>query len=146
VSSCAQWRTTDNLMDLETLANGKYLSLTTFRRDGTPVATPVWLARHGDELVVFTAMSSGKAKRLRNSGRVLLAPCDMRGRVTGDAVEGTARLQDEAETAATLGLIRRRYGLLGRIAFWREGRRRSKGTAASSQVGVAISLDAPGPR
>jgi PPOX class probable F420-dependent enzyme len=131
-------------MDLETLARGKYLSLTTFRRDGTPVATPVWLARHGDELVVFTSMSSGKAKRLRNSGRVLLAPCDMRGRVTGAAVEGTACLQDEAGTTLTLDLIRRRYGLLGRITFWREGRRRSKGASASSQVGVAIRLGASG--
>ena len=131
-------------MDLETLAKGKYLSLTTFRRDGTPVATPVWLARQGDELVVYTAMSSGKAKRLRNSGRVLLAPCDMRGRVTGAAVEGTARLQDAAETAVTLGLIRRRYGLLGRLAFLRDGRR-SKDAAASQQVGIAIRTGAPGP-
>ena len=131
-------------MDLETLARGKYLSLTTFRRDGTPVATPVWLARQGDELVVYTSMSSGKAKRLRNSGRVLLAPCDMRGRVTGAAVEGTARLQDAAETAVTLGLIRRRYGLLGRLAFLRDGRR-SKDAAARQQVGIAICVGAPGP-
>ncbi|MCJ7712321.1 MAG: PPOX class F420-dependent oxidoreductase [Chloroflexi bacterium] len=131
-------------MDLETLANGKYLSLTTFRRDGTPVATPVWLARQGDELVVFTAKAAGKAKRLRNSGRVLLAPCDMRGRVTGDAVEGTARLQDEAETAVTQDLIRRRYGVLGRFLSWREGRR-SKDATASQQVGIAIRLNAPGP-
>ena len=131
-------------MDLETLARGKYLSLTTFRGDGTPVATPVWLARQGDELVVFTAMSSGKVKRLRNSGRVLLAPCDMRGRATGDAVAGTARLQDEAETTVTLGLIRHRYGLFGRVAFWREGRRRSNGATPSQQIGVAIRLEAPG--
>jgi uncharacterized protein len=131
-------------MDLETLASGKYLSLTTFRRDGTPVATPVWLARRGDELLVYTSMSSGKAKRIRNSGRVLLAPCDMRGRVTGDAVEGTARLQDAAETVVTLGLIRRRYGLLGRLAFWREGRR-PKDAVASSQVGIAIRPGASGP-
>ncbi len=131
-------------MDLETLARGRYLSLTTFRRDGTPVATPVWLARQGDELVVFTAKSAGKAKRLRNGDRVLLAPCDMRGRVTGDAVEGTARLQDEAETAATIGLIRRRYGVLGRLLFWWEGRR-SRNLEASPQIGIAIRLGVPGP-
>ena len=46
-------------MDVQTLAKSTYLSLTTFRRDGTPVATPVWLARQGDELMVFTARSSG---------------------------------------------------------------------------------------
>ena len=73
-------------MDVEKLARGRYLSLTTFRRDGTPVATPVWVARQGDELVVYTARSSGKVKRLRNNNRVLLAPCNMRGRVNGDVV------------------------------------------------------------
>jgi PPOX class probable F420-dependent enzyme len=131
-------------MDLETLARGKYLSLTTFRRDGTPVATPVWLARQGDELVAFTAQSTGKAKRLRNSGRVLLAPCDMRGRLTGDAVAGTARLLDDAETAVILDLVRRRYGLTGRLLFWWEGRR-SRNLPASPQVGIAIRVDTPGP-
>jgi PPOX class probable F420-dependent enzyme len=131
-------------MDLETLARGRYLSLTTFRRDGTPVATPVWLARQGDELVAFTAQSTGKAKRLRNSGRVLLAPCDMRGRLTGDAVAGTARLLDDAETAVILDLVRRRYGLTGRLLFWWEGRR-SRSLPASPQVGIAIRVDTPGP-
>lgn len=131
-------------MDLETLARGKYLSLTTFRRDGTPVATPVWLARQGDELVAFTAQSTGKAKRLRNSGRVLLAPCDMRGRLTGDAVAGTARLLDDAETAVILDLVRRRYGLTGRLLFWWEGRR-SRNLPASPRVGIAIRVDSPGP-
>jgi hypothetical protein len=61
-------------MDVGTLAKSKYISLTTFRRDGTPVATPVWVAQQGDELVVYTVRSSGKAKRLRNSSRVSVAP------------------------------------------------------------------------
>jgi uncharacterized protein len=131
-------------MDLEALARSKYLLLTTFRRDGTPVPTPVWLVRRGDELLAFTATSTGKAKRLRNSSRVAIAPCDMRGRVTGDAVEGTARLQDEAETQVTLDLIRHRYGVLGRLMFWWEGRR-SKDLPESPLVGICIRLDAPGP-
>jgi PPOX class probable F420-dependent enzyme len=129
-------------MDLETLAKAKYLSLTTFRRDGTPVATPVWLARLGDELLVSTVTSTGKAKRLRNNSRVLLAPCDMRGRVTGDAVVGTARLQDDAASAVTFDLIRRRYGLMGRLMTWM-GDRRSKGQSVGSRVGVAIRLGEP---
>jgi len=132
-------------MDLETLARGKYLSLTTFRRDGTPVATPVWLVRRGDELMVFTATSAGKAKRLRNSDRVLLAPCDMRGRLSGDPVAGTARLQDEAETAVTLDLIRRRYGVLGRLLLWWDGRH-SGDLPASQLVGISIRLGAPDQR
>jgi PPOX class probable F420-dependent enzyme len=126
-------------MDVQTLAKSTYLSLTTFRRDGTPVATPVWLAQQGDELVVHTARSSGKAKRLRNSSRVLLAPCDMRGRVTGEVVEGTARLQDEAETAVTFSLIRQRYGLQARLLFWWNGRR-AGGRPDGADVGIVIRL------
>ena len=125
-------------MDIEKLARSKYVSLTTFRRDGTPVATPVWVARQGDELVVYTARSSGKVKRLRNDDRVLLAPCDMRGRVTGDVVEGTARLQDDAESA--ISLIRREYGLQARLLYWWNARHAGDGWVGR-QVGIAIQLD-----
>ena len=130
------------IMDVGTLAKSRYLSLTTFRRDGTPVATPVWVAREGDELAVFTASSSGKAKRLRNNSRVLLAPCDMRGRVTGDTVEGTARLQDQVETAETISLIRKRYGLQARLLFWWDSRH-TEARPAGAQLGIAIRLGGP---
>jgi PPOX class probable F420-dependent enzyme len=124
-------------MDLDKLARARYLSLTTFRRDGTPVATPVWVARQGDELVVFTARASGKVKRLRNDNRVLLAPCDMRGRVTGDLVEGTARVEDDAESA--LLMIRRKYGLQARLLYWWNARHAGEGWVGR-QVGIAIRL------
>jgi PPOX class probable F420-dependent enzyme len=125
-------------MDVERLARARYLSLTTFRRDGTPVATPVWVARQGDELVVYTARSSGKVKRLRNNNRVLLASCDMHGRVNGDVVEGTARLQDDAESA--ISLIRRKYGLQARLLYWWNARQAGNGWVGR-QVGIAIRLD-----
>ena len=137
---CIVWqRPGVTTMDVGTLAKSRYLSLTTFRRDGTPVATPVWVAQQGDELLVHTAKSSGKAKRLRNSSRVLLAPCDTRGRVTGDVVEGIARLQDEAETAVAFSLIRQRYGLQARLLFWWNGRR-ARGRPDGADVGIAIRL------
>ena len=130
-------------MDAETLAKSQYLSLTTFRRNGTPVATPVWLARQRSDLVVVTVRSSGKAKRLRNDSRVLLAPCDMRGRVGGDFVEGTARLQDDAETAVSIDLVRRRYGLLARLSFWWQDRHSADGPVGE-HVGIAISVGGTG--
>lgn len=102
-------------MDLATLAAAKYLSLTTFRKDGTPVATPVWLVREGEELRVTTQASSAKVKRIRNNPEVLLAPCDMRGRLKGDQVAGRAVLQDPEQTVRTTELIRKRYGLMGRL-------------------------------
>jgi PPOX class probable F420-dependent enzyme len=126
-------------MDAEGLAKSRYLSLTTFRKDGTPVATPVWLARRGNDLVAVTPRSSGKAKRLRNDGRVLLAPCDMRGRVQGDVVEGMARLQDDLATAAAIDLIKRRYGLIARLSFWWEGRK-APADPVGDHVGIVITV------
>lgn len=119
--------------DLERLAAAKYISLTTFRKDGTPVSTPVWLVRDGDRLLVTTQANSGKAKRIRNSGRVAVAPCSSRGKVKGEAVSATATLQDPAETERTTSLIAKRYGLLGRI-LTRRGN-------AADRVGISIHVD-----
>ena len=128
---------TDGPIETPTLAKSGYLSLTTFRRDGRPVATPMWVAQHGSDLVVVTQRSSGKARRLRNDSRVLLAACDMRGRVDGDVVEGTGRLQDDAETAISIELIRRRHGLIARLSFWWEDRRAANGPTGN-HVGIAL--------
>lgn len=127
-------------MDAHTLAKSGYLSLTTFRRDGTPVATPVWVAQDGTDLVVVTQRSSGKAKRLRNDSRVLLAPCDMRGRVVGDVVEGTALLQDEAGTKVSIDLIRRRHGLIARLSFWWEDRRSGDVPVRNGSIGDHVGI------
>jgi len=122
---------------IASLGEGKYLSLTTFRKDGTPVATPVWLVRDGDALRVVTQADSGKAKRLRNDSRVLLAPCDARGNLKGVQIEGTAVLQDSAETERTAQLVEARYGLLGRLLMWRS-RRAARKPGAAGQVGIAV--------
>jgi hypothetical protein len=124
---------------LRELGQGKYLSLTTFRKDGTPVATPVWLVQDGDSLRVITQGDSGKAKRLRNDSRVLLAPCDARGNLKGAQVEGSAVLQDAAQTARTAQLVEARYGLLGKLLMWRS-RRAARKPGATGQVGITVSL------
>ena len=56
-----------------------YLSLTTFRRDGRPVATPVWFALDGDSILIWTGANAGKAKRIRNNPNVMVAACDFKG-------------------------------------------------------------------
>ena len=65
---------------------GKYLSLTTYRRDGTPVSTPVWFVEEDGRLFVITAAHSYKAKRLRRNPAAMVAPCTARGVPQGDAV------------------------------------------------------------
>ncbi|KMO95869.1 PPOX class F420-dependent oxidoreductase [Streptomyces roseus] len=98
-------------MTLDELNQGKYVSLTTFRKDGTPVATPVWAVADGGELYVWTRSDSWKVKRIRNNGRVALSACDVRGRVAEGAavLEGEARLLDEAGLARVRKLMSRKY-------------------------------------
>jgi uncharacterized protein len=123
--------------EIERLAGGQYVSVTTFRQDGTPVATPLWVGRDGDELVVWTTAGAGKVKRLRNSGRVEVAACDFRGRVAGEAVAGTARILDAEGTERVRRVIRHKYGVMGWLTVYGSiVRRGKKGT-----VGIAIRLD-----
>jgi hypothetical protein len=100
------------------LAAERYVSLATFRRDGREVRTPVWIARDGRDLVVYTNARSGKAKRLRNDERVRLAPCDARGKPRGEWVEARGRLRDEP-SARERGLeaIRHKYGWQARLVL-----------------------------
>lgn len=100
--------------DLLSVGDSKFVSLTTFRRSGEPVSTPVWIGRDGDELVVTTPGGSGKVKRLRNSGRIELRPCSRRGVVEAGApvAVGTARIVDtDAARARANTVLRRKYGL-----------------------------------
>ncbi|MFJ4777121.1 PPOX class F420-dependent oxidoreductase [Streptomyces sp. NPDC088762] len=98
-------------MTLEELNRGRYVSLTTFRKDGTPVATPVWAVADGGELYVWTRSDSWKVKRIRNNGRVTVAACDVRGRLAEGApvLEGEARLLDEAGLKRVRKLMSRKY-------------------------------------
>ena len=102
------------------LGNEQFLSLTTFRRSGERVSTPMWVARDGDALIMFTPQASGKVKRLRNSPHVELRPCDRFGRVK-DGVEPVAGmaevLTDEDSRERATGIIRRKYGLGYRVVM-----------------------------
>ncbi len=127
-------------MTLDELASGKYMSLATFKRDGTRVATPVWVTRDGDHLYVITDADSGKAKRPRNSSRAEVAPCDVRGNLTGEPVRATAVLLDEAGTGEVDDMVARKYGLMAR-AFGLMGTARSLVGRPRPRVGIRIALD-----
>jgi uncharacterized protein len=93
-----------------------YVSLASFRQSGVEVRTPVWIAAHGGTCYVFSERRAGKVKRIRNNPRVRLAPCDLRGNLLGDWIEGTARLVDDpAEIEAMYPAFTRKYGMLMRI-------------------------------
>ena len=85
--------------NLALFADQKYLNLESVKRDGTPVQTPVWFAEEQGVLYVYTLAKAGKVKRIRRNPHVRLAPCTMRGTVTGPWVEAEATIVD-ATTAA----------------------------------------------
>lgn len=100
------------------LAKAQYLLLTTFTKDGRPKPVPIWAAvdkERGDRLLVITGGNSWKVKRIRNTPRVTLATCTMRGRATSEAVEGTAAILDKSQTGAVYDAISKRYGILGNV-------------------------------
>ncbi|MEU6890874.1 PPOX class F420-dependent oxidoreductase [Streptomyces sp. NPDC046557] len=123
-------------MTVEELGRGKYVSLTTFRKDGTPVATPVWAVADGGELYVWTRSDSWKVKRIRGNARVTVSVCDVRGRIPEGAVavEGQARLLDETGLRRVRSLMSRKYGWQFRLvdlpaALVRRGKRPHTGIA-----------------
>jgi PPOX class probable F420-dependent enzyme len=105
---------------LLTLAEERFVSLTTFRRSGEPVSTPVWIGRDGDALVVLTPSGSGKVRRLRHDPRVELRPCGRFGAVPED-VEPLAATAEVRETptdvARARATIRKAYPIESRIVL-----------------------------
>jgi PPOX class probable F420-dependent enzyme len=101
--------------NLDALEGHKYLLLTTYKRSGEPVSTPLWLGLAGGKAYIRTYADAVKIKRLRNNPRVLVGPCDPRGKPKGPMVEARARVVagDERQVAETA--IRSNFGLFRRF-------------------------------
>ena len=121
------------------LGDGKYLLVTTYRKDGRTVATPVWVVRDGDALGVWTVADSGKVKRIRNRGDVLVAPCDVRGNRRGEDVPGVAEILPAGETDHYRDLLKRKYGLMGRLTLL--GSRLRRGAEGTVAIRITLSQD-----
>lgn len=135
---------------VRSLAGEKYVSFVSFRRNGTPVATPVWIAPYGsDELCFTTAGNAAKVKRLRADDRVTIQPCDMRGRLRPGTspIEGRARVVSGTAFRSVEAAVAHKYGIQYRLVVWsgnlRELFRRTK--TADCGVIVNISFAFPEP-
>jgi PPOX class probable F420-dependent enzyme len=98
---------------LAQFASAKYISLETFRKTGVGVRTPVWFAADPAAPHVFYLYSeaeAGKIKRIRNNPHVRVAPCDIRGNVKGEFVDGQAAIITAGEADKGQQLLRRKYG------------------------------------
>jgi PPOX class probable F420-dependent enzyme len=104
---------------VDEIGRSRYVSITTFRKDGTGVATPVWHVVNGGELFVVSDAGAWKVKRIRNNSHVVVTVCGIRGKIAPDApsAQGTARLLDKADTETARTLVARKY-VLSRIGNW----------------------------
>lgn len=119
------------------LARAQFVSLTTFRRDGRGVATPLWIAPDGADLLCWTGLSTAKVKRLRRDDRVTIQICARGGRIEPGTplLTGTATvLGTPADADRALAALRRKYGLqariLGGVAAFRDRRPDAPGHCA----------------
>jgi uncharacterized protein len=96
----------------------KYISLKTFRKNGAGVATPVWFGEEDGKLYIMTRSDMGKTKRIRNNPQVRVAPCTIRGTVTGPELDATARILPPEEHARARQAINRKYWMARLPLVW----------------------------
>ena len=96
----------------------KYLSLITFRKNGSAVPTPVWFAEADGKFYVMTRSDSGKYKRIRNNPEVRIAPCNIRGKITGPQFPARARILPAEEWDLARRAVRAKYWITRITALW----------------------------
>ncbi|MEI8237811.1 MAG: PPOX class F420-dependent oxidoreductase [Actinomycetota bacterium] len=111
------------------LDQAKYVSFTTFKKDGTPKPVPVWIVPFDGRYAFTTEAESWKVKRLRNNPAITVEACDVRGRVKpGTTVHhGTADTLDETSAARVSAAVKKKYGIvwyivIGPAELWRKVR------------------------
>jgi hypothetical protein len=130
--------------DLEALFPGRYLSVTSFKRDGSGVATPVWFVSDGRRLFALTDLHSAKVRRIRRNPRVLIAPCRPDGKLRGEPVPARAEvLTDTPELERVQRLLMERYKISYRLVMlvYRVGRRLRGRQSVADGAALAITVE-----
>ena len=127
------------MTDVKQFKDQEFLSIETFRKNGSGVKTTVWFAQEGDMLYIWTIGDSGKAKRIRNNARVNIAPCKRLGKVTGKWMAAQASVDDSAAAVRHVEtLLRRKLGFVF-AAFELMDRLRDRLTG-KQRVSIKVSL------
>jgi uncharacterized protein len=130
--------------DLDARFPGRYLSVTSFKRNGTGIATPVWFVSDGGRLFAFTNLHSPKIWRIRRNPRVLVAACRVDGKLRGELVPAGAEvLTATAELERVQKLLLARYKISYRVVmlFYRLGRRLRGKPSVADGAALAITLE-----
>lgn len=98
------------------ISGQKYISLASFRKNGLAVYTPLWFAEQDGNLYVMTRSDSGKYKRIHNNPDVSVAPCTIRGKLTGPEFPAKARILPAEAWPAARKALARKYWLM-RVPF-----------------------------
>jgi PPOX class probable F420-dependent enzyme len=130
--------------DLEALFPGRYLSVTSFKRDGTGIATPVWFVSDGGRLFALTDLHSPKVKRIRRNPRVLIASCRADGKLRNEPLPARVEvLTAIAELERVQELLRERYKISYRLVMliYRLGRRLRGQQSVADGAALAITVE-----
>ena len=101
---------------LDQFIDQKYLSLETYRKDKTPVKTPVWFVIDNDQLYITTRETTGKVKRLRNNQNARIAVCSMKGDIKSNWVDvGLENIPEESNVEKIVKLRKKKYGFSARL-------------------------------
>lgn len=104
------------MTNLNEIESQKYISLETYRKNNQPVRTPVWFVIKNNLVYVVTRDQTGKVKRLRNNQEVKIATCSINGKVTGQWLNGTAKILSEIETKEAVKWRDKKYGFITKFA------------------------------
>jgi len=100
---------------LEQFLDQKYINLETYKKDGTPIRTPVWFVIDKDLIYVITRDSTGKVKRLKNNQDVRIVPCSFKGQSKNEWVKGKAEIITGEEADKAIKLRKKKYGMSARL-------------------------------
>lgn len=103
----------------EQIHGQRYISLATFRKTGVAVYTPIWFAEMDDKLYFMTNEKLGKVKRIRNNSHVKIAPCTIRGKITGPEFSASARILGPEDAKRVRQAIKDKYWLARVPLLWR---------------------------
>jgi PPOX class probable F420-dependent enzyme len=130
--------------DFELRFPGRYLSVTSFKRDGTGIATPLWFVSDGERLFALTDLHSAKVRRIRRNSRVLVAPCRADGKLRGEPVPARAEvLTATTDLERVQKLLMERYKLSYRVVMlgYRLGRRLRRRASVADGAALAIAIE-----
>ena len=101
---------------LQQFTDQKYINLETYKKDQTPVKTPVWFVIENDQIYITTKETTGKVKRLRNNQNGRIAVCSMKGDIKGDWISvGLEQINEDSVVEKIVKLRKKKYGFSARL-------------------------------